>query len=204
MSKRTLFLIFALFITTIVLLAIAVYQPQTPKTTTQITPTPREAIEQTVLSIGNPSIAAPTASSSPLLRSSGLSYSIPIRISTGKNKVTAVQLELQYDPLILVNVELSPGPFFASPTALLNLIDNKTGRISYALGIATSGASGNGIVANLNFSVKNKNPQDTAIIFLPKTLVVAEGRSESVLKEAKLGKFTVGISNSTSSAAPIQ
>jgi hypothetical protein len=53
--------------------------------------------------------------------------------------------------------------------------------------------------------VKSKVPEKTAIIFLPKTLVTAEGVSESVLiKDTIVGNFTVGLTNSTSSAAPNQ
>jgi hypothetical protein len=194
MSKRTLFLIFALSIITFVLLMIAVYQPQAPKVT-QITPTPVESIAQTALSFGNPSVA--TSSSTSILN-----YSLPIYISTGKNKVTAVQLELQFDPVLLPNITVAPGSFLTNPVVLLNQIDYKAGRISYAFGIGPTGQgiAGQGIVANLTFSVKAKTPEKTAIIFLPKTLVTAEGISKSVLKESNVGQFTLGIDNSTPSA----
>jgi hypothetical protein len=206
MSRRTLFLIFALFIITVVLLMMAIYQPKAVNITAQITPTPNSPIAQTVLSVGIPSlVTSPAASSSPILQPGVLNYSLPIEISTGQNKATAIQLELQFDPLLLTNVEITPGPFFTKPTIFLNQIDNKTGRISYAFGVATAGVRGKGIAANLFFSVRSKVPEKTAIIFLPKTLVTAEGVSESVLtKDTLVGNFTVGIINSTSSAAPNQ
>lgn len=200
MSRRTLFLIFALFIITVVLLMMAIYQPKPPKTA-QITPTPNEFVAQTILTFGNPSLASSSAKS---FQSEVLNYTVPIGISTGKNKVTAIQLELQYDPLLLTNIEVVPGPFFTKPAIFLNQIDNKTGRISYAFGIATAGVQGTGIAATLSFSVKSKTPEKTAIIFLPKTLVTAEGTSQSVLKETFIGKFILGIDNSTPSAAPNQ
>jgi hypothetical protein len=194
MSKRTLFLIFALIIITFVLLMTAIYQPQTPKTA-QITPAPVESVEQTILSFGNPVIA--TSSSASIL-----SYSLPVNITTGKNKVTAVQLELQFDPLLLSNIAVTPDSFFLNPSVLLNQIDYKTGRISYAFGIGPTGQgiTGQGTVANLTFSVKAGTPVKTAIIFLPKTLVTAEGISKSVLKEASVGQFTVGTEISPPSA----
>src|SRR3989304_8288433 len=192
MSKRTLFLIFALSIITFALLMIALYQPQAPKTIQTVTV--KEPVAQTPLSFGIPVIA--TSSSAVTLN-----YSLPISISTGRNKVTAVQLELQYDPQILTNVAVVPGPFFANPEVLLNQIDTKTGRISYAFGVGLtgSGVAGKGTVANLIFTAI-KTPKKTAIIFLPKTLVTAEGVSESVLKQTNVGQIIIGNNNSTSSA----
>lgn len=187
MSKRTLFLIFALFIITFVLLAITLYNPNLKPTTIPITPTPKEEIAQTVLSFGNPVIA--TSSSVATLK-----YSVPINISTGKNKVTAVQLELQYDPEILTNVAVTPSLFFNNPQVLLNQIDIKTGRITYALGINLQDqvVMGEGVVAILNFEAKAGSIQETSILFLPKTLVTAEGLNQSALKEVQSNKSIVG------------
>lgn len=197
MSKRTLFLIFALFIITSVLIVMALYQPTMPKTTPKVPV--NEPVAQTVLSFGTPQVA--TSSSV-----SVLNYSLPINIATGKNKVTAVQLELQYDPLILTNVAVTPGSFFANPNVLLNQIDVKTGRISYAFGVGLDdqGVAGKDTVANLTFSIKIGALEKTAIIFLPKTLVTAEGIIESVLKEALVGQFTLGKENPTPSASASQ
>ena len=116
--------------------------------------------------------------------------------------MTAVQLELQYDPNILTDIEVVPGPFFANPQILLDQIDIKAGRISYALGLGQNekATTGSGTVANITFSVKSKLPEKTAMIFLPKTLVTADGISGSALKRTDVGQFLVGIVNSTSSA----
>lgn len=192
MSKRTLFLIFALFLITFVLLIMALYQPQAPKTT-QIATVPKEDVAQTILSFGNPSIATSSSATT-------LSYSLPINIQTFKNKVTAVQLELQYDPGILIDVAVAPSAFFPNPNVLLNQIDVKTGRISYAFGVGLNdpGVAGQGIAAHLTFSVKARSLEKTAIIFLPKTLVTAEGISESVLRASDNALFTVGIAPSIS------
>jgi hypothetical protein len=194
MSKRTLFLIFALALITFVLLILAIYQPPTPKPT-QIVSAPQKISAQTVLSFGNPTVILSPSSST-------LYYSVPIYISTGKNKVTAVQLELQYDPVLFNNVQATSGAFFKNPNILLNQIDSTAGRISYALGVTSAGISGNDTVASLIFSINSKTPQKTAVIFLPKTLVTADGISGSALQEARLGQFTVGITSSTPSAAP--
>jgi hypothetical protein len=199
MSKRTLFLIFALTIITFVLLVMALYEPSMPKTVQTVT-APKEPVAQTTLSFGSPFTAS---SSSVLRRPADLRYSLPINIATGTNKVTAVQLELQYDPKILTNVTVAPGLFFTNPDVLLNQIDAKTGRVSYALGVglAGRGVAGRDAVAMLSFEVKSETPQPTSIFFLPKTLVTAEGISESVLEQTNIvGQFTLGEDNSTPSA----
>ena len=193
MSRRTLFLIFALFLITAVLLVLALYQPQAPK----VAPVPvvKEAVAQTSLSFGTPTVAT----SSSFVTTN---YSMPINISTGKNKVTAVQLELQYDPLLLTNVKVTPDLFFPKPNILLNQVDVKTGRVSYAFGIGPTdqGVVGTSTVATLTFSVKAGTLQKTAVVFLPKTLVTAEGIAESVLKPTSAGVFMIGANNSTQSA----
>jgi hypothetical protein len=193
MPKRTLFLIFALFIITFVLIMIALCRPQAPKITQQITPTP-EPVAQTILSFGDPLIATSSTTTT-------LDYSLPINISTGKNKVTAVQLEILYDPKILTNIAITSNSFFEKSIVLLNQIDTKTGRITYAFGIPPTGQGviGKNTVATLTFSAQAKPSEKTALIFLPKTKVTAEGIGESVLKEANVGQFTVGINNSTPS-----
>lgn len=199
MSKRTLFLIFALFIITITLLLIALFQPQAPKKLP--TPAIKKPVAQTILSFGAPEIAT---SSSTLRQPADLNYSLPVKISSFKNKVTAVQLELQYDPKILTNVAVVPGSFFPNPETLLNQIDIKTGRISYAFGagLKDQGVTGKGIVAHLTFSVKAGTEEKTAILFLPKTLVAAEGISESVLKQTANVLFTVGLAPSVTPLSP--
>lgn len=195
MSKRTLFLIFALFLITSVLLVMALYQPQAPKTTQTVVI--KEPVAQTILSLGTPVIA--TSSSVSISN-----YSLPVNIQTSKNKVTTVQLELQYDPEILTDVAVVPGAFFTNPDVLLNQIDIKTGRITYAFGVGLNdrGVAGKGIVANLTFSTKTKTQEKTAIIFLPKTLVTAEGVSQTVLKSSGNALFTVGIAPSITPSTP--
>lgn len=191
MSKRTLFLIFALFIITFVLLVLTLYTPSNPKPAQTVT-IPKESIEQTVLSFGEP---VATSSSS-----TNVNYSVPVNIATGKNKVTAVQLELQFDPKVLTNAAVTANSFFKNPVILLNQIDVKTGRISYAFGIGLTdqGVMGKGVVATLTFgakagsdSAKAGEPKQTSILFLPKTKVTAEGTTQSVLKQTNNSQFVI-------------
>lgn len=196
MSKRTLFLIFALFIITFVLFVLALYKPSPinpPITTPTITPQP---VAQTILLFGQP-----VATSSSI---AGLNYSVPINIITGSNSVTAVQLEMQYDPEVLTNVSVTPGVFFKNQEILLNQIDVKTGRITYAFGVGLKdqGVVGNAVIATLSFEVKSATPRQTSILFLPKTLVTAEGIAQSVLKQATNRQFGVGEKTSIPDAPP--
>lgn len=182
------------------LLIITLYNPQSPKPAPTVM-APKEAIEQTVLSFGE--LVATSSSST------NVNYSIPINIETGKNKVTAVQLELQFDPKVLTNIAVVPGSFFTKPEVLLEQIDEKTGRITYAFGIGLTGqgVAGQGTVATLNFGTKAAlnaakvgTPQQTTILFLPKTLVTAEDTDQSVLKQTNNIQFIIGEKTSTPSA----
>ncbi len=192
MSKRTLFLIFALLVITFVLAMIAFYDPNSlnSKPVRPTVATPKQPVAETVLSFGDLSIAA-TSSAQSLTKT----YSVPINIESGTNKVTAIQLELQYDPLLLTSISLTPGQFFKNPNLLLNQVDEKTGRISYAFGIGLGemeeGVQGIGIAATLTFRVKKEPFEQTAILFLPKTLVTSENMAGSSLKRTDNGLFTI-------------
>lgn len=187
MSKRTLLLIVLLAATTglLVMLALKTETPPPPTQNIQAAPTPSA---QSHLFFG-------TLSTIPSSPSSKLTYSLPVLLSTGANKVTAVQLELQYDPKVLDNISVTPGPFFQNPVVLLNKIEEKLGRISYALGIPPqgNGRQGADTVAVLSFEKKSGiTPTQTSIQFLPKSLVTAEGILESVLTSTDSAQFVVG------------
>lgn len=175
----------------------ALYTPYSKKP--QLTfpsPIPTQPIAQTQLFFNDVSVSS--------LPSSKTTYSLPITISTGTNKVTAVQLELQYDPKVLTQVSVVPGVFFTNPATFLNRIDTATGRISYAFGVnpTEQGKMGNSIVAILTFQTNSLQPVQTGITFLPKTLVTAEGVSQSVLKDTREIQFMVGPTPTTSSTIP--
>lgn len=184
MPKRTVYLIIVLVLTALGLMFIASSKP-TPLPIRNIPARPTPAVEQTVLLFDQ--ISMPTTSAKPL-------YSIPIIIETGKNLVTAVQLELQYDPKIISDVSVQKGAFFSNPVELLNYIDSDTGRISYALGInpKDNGKKGEDVVAILTFKAKMQEPTATTVSFLSKTLITAEGIAQSVLKTTVPAQFIVG------------
>lgn len=189
MSNRTLILITLLVIITTGLVLIALNSPYSPPVTPPIsTIAPRISlpVEQTVLSFDEPFMATESGAQNPV-------YSLPLVIDTGKNAVTAVQVELGFDPKVLVNVTVNPGSFFNNPIVLLNDVDQTAGKIYYALGISPqdNGIRGEGAVVIINFQAKAAKPEATTITFLPKTLITAEGVSQSVLKTTNSSQFTV-------------
>lgn len=182
MSKKTLALIVGLVILTAVLLIIALQtnnrQAPTPTDdqTAQATPTPPA---ESVLTI-TPDVIDLTSGATG-------QQSVNVELDTGTNQVTAVQLELGYDPSVIRNVTVTPGTFFTSPTILLNNNDTTEGRISYAIGIAPAQdpRSGSGTVATISFTVvPSATVTETEISLLPRSLVTARGVGPSVLKSA--------------------
>lgn len=178
MSKSTLILVLILIGISGVLLWIAIAPhkntaPTPPISITQAPPTPTPAPKLTDLTfVPNPLI---------LTENSG---SINVNIDT-KNEVTAVQLELSFDPAVLKNIQIKEGSMFQNPIVLINNVDAQTGRISYAIAISPSETpkSGKGTIAVINFETSLLSGQKTEISVLPKTLATAKGVRESVLNQ---------------------
>lgn len=177
-SRKTLALISSLIIVLVALFVLSLSttnQPGTPSTSNaQPTPTP---IAQTIIKL----------TPNPVTLSEDNNGVVEVTMDTSENEVTAVQLEILYDPEVLTNVTIKPGTFFTSPVPLLNTIDRTEGRISYALAVTPAQAplKGSGTVAIIEF---RKNPTSsitqTELQLLPRTLVAAKGVGPSVLREA--------------------
>lgn len=177
MSKPTLILIIILFLFTGGLLILALNKSLYKPTQVIQPPTPsiKPVISETALLFGSLEIAS----------TSGIpkTYSLPIIINTGTNKVTAVQLELSFDPNILTNVNIAPSTFFKNPNIIINKINNDIGKISYALAktASESARKGEDALATLTFESKISSVP-SAITFLSRTFVTAEGLDSSALK----------------------
>ena len=172
MPKRTLALIIFLVVATIGLVLLSVYnKPSGPSKETIKTPA-APTYAQTTITLSNPVESS----------ASGM-YQTDVKVSTGSNKITAVQLELSYNPKELLNVEIVPGAFFTDPVILLKKVDEITGRISLAIGIQLGGTavSGTGTVALISFK-PNAGVTSSSINFINKTKVSAESELKSVLK----------------------
>lgn len=165
--NRTLLLILLLIVSAAGLLALSLNTKPAPKPAIPV------SIAQTTLVM-----SSPVASTSGLLKSD-------ITINSRGNRITAIQIELSYNPSDISNVDIKIGPFIKNPVELFKKIDTQNGRVSYAIGVALGekGVLGNGVVAKLSFS-KLKTIGTTSISFLPKSLVTSSGISQSVLKSA--------------------
>lgn len=192
MSKKILIVIAILIVLAVALVAIFVSkkkpleQPLNTGNSQSPTTFPTVVIAQQANSILSFSPLSLSASQSP--------QQLPITIESS-NDVTAVQLELTFDPEKITNVDVTAPKtqgFFDNPTVLLKNVDKTKGRITFAFGIspAQSPKKGNGTVAVLSFTPKLTLGEQTQINFLPKTLVTAIGVTQSVLKSASNATIT--------------
>ena len=187
MSVKTVVLIVILALVAVVLVFLALPNKQTnlfPKTTKQVV---------------NP--ADTTLSIEKAMQVSGTTYSSVVSIDTGKNNVNAVQLELVYDPNVVTNVKVTPLNFLTQPVELLNKIDSKNGRISYALGVAPGQerVNGKGNLAKITYTI-TQSSVSTSFNFLPKTDVAGDQTAASLLKSTSNGVVNIESPTSTSSA----
>ncbi len=189
MPKKTLALISGLVLVTIVLFVIALrageqqQAPSVPPSSTMSHQSP-PAPAHTVLELGpNPLTIAP-----------GGQGSVSVNINTSDNDVTAVQLELGYDPHVISNVKITSGPLFTSPVILIDKNNPVSGRYTYAFGITPSAQpiKGTGVVATITFTTNpNAVGKSIQIGLLPTSLVTARGVAQSVLKSSTGTVLTV-------------
>jgi hypothetical protein len=180
MPKKTLALISGLVLVTLVLFVIALRSnqqgakgPAPTGTVTQVSPTPDVA--HSVLSL----------SPNPVNVTAGGRGTVEVNLDTSDNAVTAVQLELSYDPKVLRNVTVTPGVLFQNSVVLINKNDPATGKYTYAFGKTPSQTpvQGKGVVATISFTA-NASATPSQLILLPNTLVTARGIASSVLKSS--------------------
>ncbi len=188
--KGTVILIICLALVTsfFVYIAIKPKSTQTPQQIVKIpTPTP---YAQSVLSLDQET-------------STSAAKIIDVNIDTAANAVTAVQLEIAFDPKAINKITLEKGTFFSNPIELLNNVNYNDGRITYALGLTPkqNGIKGTGTVAKILYTT-NSNATSSATTFsiLPKSLVTSEGVVFSTLKST--ADLTVPLSLQPSIASP--
>lgn len=181
MSKQTLALIAILAVLSSILVVLAL-TPKTaapPATTVKTEPTPSRApIAQAVLfTTPNPLV---------LTVGNNVPSTISVEIDSGNHDITAVQLELSYDPKLLTVTDVVPADFIENPLVLLKKIGDADGRVTFAFGIqpTASGKKGKGTIAKITVIGKGTAGQSTNLTLLPKTLVTATGVEKSVLKSA--------------------
>ena len=187
MPKKTLALISGLVVVTIVLFIIALragQQTTAPSTPQNVVPPTPMVPAHTVLEVGpNPLIVAP-----------GQQGSAAITMDTSDNNVTAVQLEIGYDPGVITNVKVTSGPLFTNPVVLIDKNNPTTGRYTYAFGITPNAqvVKGTGVVATVTFTTMyGAAGKQMQLGLLPTSLVTARGVAQSVLKSANGTVVTV-------------
>ncbi len=183
MSKNVLLLLLGLFLITVVLLIVTLQRgtPE-PSLKPQLTKKP----SGTIVPANAKSIL--TLQPNPVTLNANGSGSINVELNTNENAVTAVQLELAYDPAVLSNVTIAAGPFLGKPIELLKNIDKSKGTVTLMLGItpAQDPVQGKGIVATIEFMRLGATTEKTTEFqLLNSSLVTASGIDNSVLRSAK-------------------
>lgn len=125
--------------------------------------------------------------------SANILYSEDANISTGENKVNAIQLEFSFDPTKINVVDIKPTDFISKPQVLFKNIDNKNGIISLSIVVplGNNGVSGKGAIATILFNEVKGQTGQTAINFTQKTDVLAQGVNHSVLKSTTSTLFNL-------------
>lgn len=126
----------------------------------------------------------------------GSESSIDLTIDTGNAKISAVQVELNYDPALISTPTLSQGDFL---TEKLGTPKVKDGVISfvYVIPLGSEGKSGTGKLATLKFKALKDGG---TIAFSKNTMVASIGSSTNALKAA-IGT-TIQTSQSSTPATP--
>ncbi len=160
--------------------------PKTPSSLKNIVKQPINNAAQTELVI----------SPNPIILTTNKNGSASVEIDTKTNRVTALQLEVQYDPKALTDVKIVPSEFLTKPIVLINKIDKQSGRITYAIGISPgqTPVSGKGTVATISFTkLPTTEEKATSLSLLRESLVTSSGIDGSVLK--KVTGTTIMLSN---------
>jgi hypothetical protein len=192
MPRKTLVLISALVLVTVILFFVALKSSNNKAPVVQ--PSPQASMPKQV----SPTVPAhSTLNISPntINVAPGQKGSVDVNLDTSDNQVTAIQLEIAYDPNFITNVKVTPGSLFLKPVVLFEKNKVKEGRFTYMYGISPSAKTinGNGIAATITFTALNKIG-DTQLALLPTSLVTARGISESVLKAANGALIKIGSS----------
>lgn len=191
MPRKTLALISGLVLVTVVLFIVALRagQQQQAPSSPQSSPIAQQPSPMT------PAHTVLALAPNPLTVAPGQQGKVDVTIDTADNDVTAVQLELGYDPNLVSNVKVTPGILFQNPVVLINKDDPKAGRYTYAFGITPNSKTvkGQGTVATVTFTASaTATGKSSQLGLLPTTLVTARGVANSVMKSAAGTVVTIG------------
>lgn len=186
MPRKTLALLVGLVLVTVILFIIAL---QTGNKATRME-------QAKVQATPTPDVAHTTLTMSPELVqvAAGRQGSVDVMIDPSDNQVTAVQLELMYDPSMISNVKVVAGPAIPNPNVLINKDDPKTGKYTYAYGIQPNQPTVNkkGVAAKITFTARGTAGKQSQIIMDKSSLVTARGVAGTVLKSGTGATVVIG------------
>jgi hypothetical protein len=110
----------------------------------------------------------------PIITTHGATTSADIIFESHGPLPEIIQIELEYDPTMLNNMQLIPGTLFEHAKVALQTIDPATGRISFAVEPQEKPITSTteGVLATLTFIPTTTSwKQETYLNFLPKTNV---------------------------------
>src|SRR5258708_5826121 len=153
-----------------------------------------------------------SSSSSPISKNVGDSIPLQISVDPGKNLVSFVKLEIQYDPTILATA--SANAFQANTTAFPSVLEGpiySPGKIAVTLSVGpdpTKAIQAKVTAATINFTALKATPPGTPtlISYTSNTQVLSIGSSdqasENVLSSATPATITIGGSSPIPSGTP--
>lgn len=197
MPKKTLALISGLVLVTVVLFIVAF---NANKQQTQNPPMTNSQPSVAVV----PAHSVLALSPNPIYVGPGQQAQVDVTVDTSDNDVTAVQLELGYDPRYVTNLQVTPGTAFQNPVVLINKNNPQQGRMTYALGITPNKPTvkGKGVVATITFVAQGQIGTQSQLALLPTTLITARGVASSVLKSSTGTLVTIGQGTQSQSGTP--
>jgi hypothetical protein len=200
MPRKTLALISGLVLVTVILFVVALRASKEQAPAKNVQTAPPAAMQQ--VSPTAPAHTVLSLSPNPVSVAPGQTGTVSVDINTEDNQVTAVQLELQYDPMTVSNVKVVAGPLFSNPVVLINKNDTEKGRVTYAFGIAPNNktVNGTGAVATITFTAKGAAGKNSELTLLPTSLVTARGVASSVLKSSTGTTIMVGAAGGATGA----
>lgn len=189
MSKTSYFLLFLLLLC----VSFYVFVQYSPSIESRLPKLNESVEEQDTLAKGTLSLAPDVQSLLP-----GQTGAVEVFITTENSTPTIIQFEIAYDPLTVTPLQITPGAYFTNPIVVLNSVNPRNGRISYALKCSAdykkdpNAKCGNNqvdSVARITFTV---NPgirlNETTFDILPKTLLETKEANKVILqtKNAKI------------------
>lgn len=185
MPRKTIALLLSLFVITALLLAAAfrpnkttpIQEPTSQEQVTKVAPSAEALLQFTEETLNLTANTAGTAS---------------VELDAKNHQVTAIQLELQYDPKVLRNVKVVLGSSFDQLAQIFSQTDDKGGLITVWLGVKPGAqlVQGKGEVAKVTFEkIPGTNAQETNLVILPASLVTEAGVEDSILKTTNSTKI---------------